>query len=102
MSHLRAHVSDPELHPGMKEIVDLTAVTKVQLGSAAIDQLVAFEEANANAFDALRMAIVASGDLPYGLSRMYEMLNVKTTAQIQVFRDRASAEQWIRAAPEGQ
>ena len=40
--------------------------------------------------------IIVSGDLEYGLTRMYEMMvEDETTSEINVFRDRETAENWL-------
>jgi len=42
----------------------------------------------------LRVAIIAPGDLAFGLSRMYETMKSASPGSVKVFRDRALAEDW--------
>ena len=41
----------------------------------------------------MKVAIVAPGDLEFGLSRMYEILQVNSINVLKVFRERERAEQ---------
>jgi len=43
----------------------------------------------------VKVAIVAAGDLEFGLSRMYELLQVRSINLLKVFRERSLAERWI-------
>ncbi len=45
----------------------------------------------------LLIGFVSPGDFVYGMSRMLQSLSEDTAFRMQVFRDRASAEEWIRA-----
>ena len=47
----------------------------------------------------MNVAIVATGDPVFGLSRMYEMLHVRSINVLKVFRERALAERWINETP---
>ena len=42
-----------------------------------------------------KTAIIASGDLSYGISRMYELMNVQTWEEIMVFRKADKAFEWL-------
>ena len=96
LDHLESHVEDPEIRPGMKEIVDLSEVTLLELPADSIRRLIDFELAHPEPFHEARMAIVAPHDLPYGLSRMYQILSDEAGAEVGVFRDRPEAERWLR------
>jgi len=45
-----------------------------------------------------KLAIVASGELTFGLSRMYEAFSAELPQMLRVFKDRASAEVWLQEA----
>ncbi len=50
----------------------------------------------------MKVAVVAPADLPFGLSRMYEMLQSQSMNVLKVFRERAAAEAWIFEQSDGQ
>ena len=43
----------------------------------------------------VKVAIVAPGDLEFGMSRMYELLQSRSINTLRVFRERSLAERWI-------
>ncbi len=45
-----------------------------------------------------KLAIVASGELTFGLSRMYEAFSAELPQTLRVFKDRANAELWLQEA----
>jgi len=46
-----------------------------------------------------RMALVATRDEFFGVGRMYQMLRGRSPVELQVFRDRREAEQWLEMEP---
>ncbi len=42
------------------------------------------------------LALIAPGELVFGMSRMFQILSDETSFIVEVFRDRNSAEAWIR------
>ena len=60
-----------------------------------VRRLSAFTEQYTSLGVPVKVAIVAPGDLEFGLSRMYEMLQVNSINLLKVFRERALAERWI-------
>ncbi len=85
-----ARTAVPAYRPEPARLYDLSEVTNLQLSSRAILQqsLATSEAPNA------RRAIVVPSEVAYGMSRMFAILSGRD-ALIQVFRDRASAMQWI-------
>lgn len=51
-----------------------------------------------NNITSMKIAIYAPRELSFGLSRMYEALTYDTGQDIEVFKDREKAIQWIRQA----
>ncbi|MGC3990673.1 MAG: hypothetical protein QM796_13530 [Chthoniobacteraceae bacterium] len=47
-----------------------------------------------------RTAIVATTDLAYGMSRIFETVNRREGALVRVFRSEAEARQWLLETPE--
>ena len=90
-------ISDPGYDLTLNDLVDMRAVSRLEVGPDAVRQLVdLFAHPGAGATN--RCAIVAATDHIFGMARMYELLSSNSTEQIHVFRDIESAEQWLRAA----
>lgn len=94
---LRAH---PDFRSNLNEIFDASDVEAVDVTADDVRRLSATTEEFTRRGVPVRVAIVARGDLAFGLSRMYEMLQVQSLNTVRVFRDRASAEAWIFAPRE--
>lgn len=86
---------DPALRPGAPRLADIREVDRLEVTPDGIHRLVAMEHDPAQPFSARRIAIVVSGDLPYGMARMYEALSSETPAAVRVFRDLDEARAWL-------
>ena len=88
--------ADPGHRVGMDELTDCRAVERVEVTTGG---LVALAAATARLLDVQaqtwRVAIVAPSDIVFGMARMYEAFRAESPEQVQVFRDRASAEAWL-------
>jgi hypothetical protein len=87
---------------GFDEIVDMTAVEHVDLPVPSAERLRALA-ALSSAMDAIasRFAIVAPGDLAYGLGRMYGAyrgLDRRSKKEVRVFRSFDEAVTWLEEA----
>jgi hypothetical protein len=47
-----------------------------------------------------RVAIVATEDLAFGLSRMYEVFRAQEMVDIEIFRHEQDAQNWLKKKPE--
>jgi hypothetical protein len=88
---------------GFDEIVDMTGVVEIVLPSPASDQLrdLAAASAEMDVLASSRFAIVAPGDLAYGLGRMYGVYREqdrRSTKQVRVFRTMDEAVAWLDGA----
>ncbi len=89
-------IAHPDFEPGMNVLVDVTdgldpSFTRRDM-EAHIETVVAHQQQRGIHY---RAAIVAPGDLDFGMFRVYEGLAAQTPFEIEVFRDRASAEAWV-------
>ena len=75
---------------------DLTAVSKVEVPTKAIELIAEFCRSAAIVNPKAVVAAVADQDLIYGLARMLEILRDETDWENEVFRNREDAEAWIR------
>ncbi len=90
--------SDPAI-AGYDELVDMDEVERIALPSVERVRDLADLSAGMDApGTASKLAIVASADLAFGLGRMYgtrREMNRKTTKQVEVFRSREQALEWL-------
>ncbi len=93
--------SDPA-HAGYGELVDMTDVAAVKMPSVAgMRNLAALSASMDTPGRASRFAIVAPGDLAFGLGRMYQSyreLKTDSTKKVAVFRTRDEALDWLAGA----
>ena len=98
LDYQRTVWSDPAV-TGYNELVDMTKVTDVRPYSPSGIKQFAIGVARTDAQTlSERLAIVAPNDLAFGLARMYQAyreISPAATKQVAVFRDRASALQWL-------
>lgn len=87
--------SDESVPPGHLELVDLSRVENTDVTGATLRQIAGlFAEADRRPEDS-RVAIVAPGDLYFGLSRMYEVYRDPSPVRIRIFRGLAEAKAWL-------
>jgi hypothetical protein len=95
-----AMIQDPVFSPGSDQLVDLSAVT----GSDGVFRnLRALASRGPDFHDRLeggRLAIVAPGDLVYGLARLYVAVAQGLPLEAEVFRDSRGALRWLGADEE--
>jgi len=83
--------------PGTNELVDLSEADLSSLTNREIDALVDdmrnfYIENNVTS---LKVAIYAPETLKYGLSRIYDALSYGSPEEIEIFKDRQKAIQWL-------
>jgi hypothetical protein len=93
---LRAH---PDFRGSLNEIFDATQVEAIDLTADDVRRLSSVTEEFTRRGVPVKVAIVAPGDLEFGMSRMYEMLQVQSVNELKVFRERSAAENWILGPP---
>ena len=77
------------------QLVDLTNVSEVIASNEDIEVLATQDAAAAKINSNMIIAIVASSDLIFGLSRMWEAYSYRSPLQSMVFRNIEDAEKWI-------
>ena len=90
--------SSPEI-AGYDEIMDMTDVVEIAAPSSQrVRDLAAVSAGMDTRTGTAKFAIVAPGDLAYGLGRMfqsYRELDERSTKQVAVFRTMEEAREWI-------
>lgn len=77
-------------------LVSFTHVESMKLSGEEITQMVEQDQSNVITNPQLVQAIIAPKDLPFGLSRVYSSLSDSDGWPTGVFRDRETAEVWIK------
>jgi hypothetical protein len=91
----RAQLADLDYDASLDDLVDLRAVQRLDLGGAALRELMAMFSRVDSLGYTTRLAIVAPHDLGYGLGRMYEMMRTGAPEEVGVFRDVDDALAWL-------
>lgn len=101
LTYAQCLAGDPDVPPGRDELVDLRAVDGERLTTAGLRRVAQAFEAHEKGEPA-RVAIIASSDLAFGLSRMYQAYRSQSSTEIRVFRDLEEACRWLEldAVPE--
>ena len=86
--------ADPAADAGFDELVDLRALERPSLPPQVLRQW-ARHFRDAGPVPPHRMAIVASAEAIFGMSRLYQMEREDESLQIQVFREMDEARAWL-------
>ncbi|HEX2854014.1 MAG TPA: hypothetical protein VHO24_12310 [Opitutaceae bacterium] len=78
-------------------ITDMSRVSGITLDFTAMEAFAA-KRRNAPLKNRVKSAIVAPQPLQFGFARMYQTLNENRDIVIELFRDEASALQWLEAS----
>ena len=97
MDSIKRVTADPAFRPDFDHLVDLRAVSAFQPDSDDIRKRTQHDRSSIR-LDAGRIAIVASDDFVFGMSRMYETLMDGSNVTARTFRDMADAEAWLGLA----
>jgi hypothetical protein len=88
---------DPRIKPGVRELVDLSGIEDIQASPTALERNIQIDTTHREKLAGMRTAIVATTDLLYGFSRMYQSLTeVKDSpSTVEVFRTEKEARKWL-------
>jgi hypothetical protein len=90
-NHNKKLRTDPAFNPSYQQLVDLTGITEIKVGTSMI---------NTTALDQFfspgtRRAFVASSDATFGMARMFAMRAEGLGQTIEVFREPDKAKAWL-------
>ena len=93
----RAVAGDPRIKRGARELVDLRAVEKIEASIESIGIIICLDIENRDKFEGMKTAIVAPGDLLFGLSKIFEVRSEVqgSPSTINVFRTMDEAKGWL-------
>ena len=95
--HVRALAEVHQKCPYKAELIDLRQIVIGEVTGEAVRQTAEIVSSSPG-LRTVDMAFVATEDVVFGLSRMFEMLQVGHEGRIRVFRDMESAEEWLGMA----
>jgi len=90
-----ALLSDPDYADCTADLLDLSAVENIELSSADIDRITRKDREFGDMLEERKLAIVASGDIPFGFARMYGAQSNSTFKGLHVFRCLEDALEWL-------
>ena len=95
LGHIERLGSDPRFHPDFRQIIDLRDVTDPQIST---DQVRALARHNVFNPDS-RRAMVAPGDVSYGLARIFDTIReLRGETGIRVVRTLQEGAEWVEIA----
>jgi len=95
VTHLNSLSEDPQYLPPMNKLVDFRKCRKYDLTREQAEKFATLNRELSNFFINEKCAIVAPGDLEYGMSRAHEMYTSGSGLDIQVFRQLPEALDWL-------
>jgi len=92
-------VSDAASRPGFEDhfghLVDLRAVDELEATMGDFSERVDADARLVEGWPSVRVALVCSSDLMYGISRMYQSLSNVANVDVEIFREIDEAERWL-------
>ena len=83
---------DPDFDASFAQLLDVTQVTKLEIGSEDVRRIAESDSFSPNP----RLAIVATSSLVFGMARMFQIFReMKGEEKTRVFRDRDEALAWV-------
>ena len=97
LEYYRVVYSRPELSPMKAELADLSEADWTRVTASGTAELARtiekiFVELG---IESLKTALYSPGDLPFGLSRMYQAWADSSPELVRVFRDKSKAIEWL-------
>jgi len=95
IAHFQQLQADPDFNSDYNHLFDCSRVEKFNINPDSIGRIAQLKLFSPQS----KRAVLAGRDLSFGLARMYELYRNIQSDQIQVFRDRASAYEWLGLSP---
>lgn len=84
-----------DIPPARKELWDLSGLERTDVETASLRETAStFRDRDKTVFET-RVAILATSDVAFGLARMYQSFRGDSTVELEVFRGRAAALEWL-------
>ena len=98
MLHRKSLTADPKFNPKMRELSDIRGVSEFKVTSAGVRLMVASDVKMVPEGGMHQLAVVASENVAYGMSRMYQTLDEPNIRTVGVFRNYEDAVEWLGIA----
>jgi len=95
-AHSKTLRADPRFEAEFRQLQDLTGVDTSAVTSSGLTRLTQMNPFGKRA----RRAVLVSSDVAFGLARMHEQMRGDSADELQVFRDRAAALEWLGLPPD--
>ncbi len=82
----------------LNQLIDVSRADFTELNTGGVESFTRFMEDEYQRLGVVaefKSAVYAPDDLPFGMSRMYGSMAVKTPERVQVFRERSEAKTWL-------
>lgn len=86
----------PDYDPLLDEFYDDSGVSEVTISGSGVRKLAEINLEMHLEAPGVKVAVYAPSDVAFGLNRMYQALVEPTASEMQVFRDRDEALDWLR------
>lgn len=90
-AHNKKLRNDPTFNPSYQQLVDLTGITEILVGTGMINSTALDQFFNPGT----RRAFVATSDATFGMARMFAMRAEGMGQTIEVFREPQKAKEWL-------
>lgn len=94
--YMKRLIEDPRYRSGMDGLVFTEAIEDFEVTASGIAQVVEIATPAEGRFAGSRWAIVAGDDPVFGMTRMFELRRAPESHDVRVFREEASAIEWLR------
>ena len=100
LSAYKSYFSSDDAIPVLNDLTDLSEADLSNLSTEAIQELADYiiRLYEKSGITSLKSAIYAPDPLQFGLSRIYHTISAETPQDMELFRDREKAIQWLRHA----
>lgn len=95
LNHKQKLLSDPQFEAGMKEFSDCRKVTRFNISTEGINQMILSDQRDSGRLKNHVLAMILDDKLGYGLARMYEMKASQIEANVGVFKTIEEACEWL-------
>ena len=95
LAYAQGSAGSPDVPEGHDVLVDLRGADPASIGSHALRRVADLFTRSDRTPERCRIAMVASHDAGYGLSRMYQAFRSDSPIEVRVFRDMDGAHAWL-------
>jgi hypothetical protein len=91
--------SGDKWQPKLNELVDVSDVDVGKITANGLRRVAEYTKSvlREHGLNAVKLAIYAPHDLPFGLARMYEAFTEESPESVHVFRDLVAAKRWLES-----